>query len=120
MKNNLTSLSIFCLAISIVIGSWLISDSLKLKTTNQIQSSKTTNQFQSSKTYNALLTQKELASYLGISENDAKKLGPVKDEYTGDTTSVFPYIKLGNKIYYSKLNVDKVLTNMDLGTYSSD
>ena len=111
MKNNLTSLSIFCLAISIVIGSWLISDSLK---------SKTTNQFQSSKTYNVLLTQKELASYLGISENDAKKLGPVKDEYTGDTTSVFPFIKLGNKIYYSKLNVDKVLTNMDLGTYSSD
>ncbi len=101
MKNYLTSLSIFCLAIGIVIGSWLISDGLKATRSNPMQSPKV---------YNKLLSQNELASYLGISVNESKKLGPIPDG-TEDTSSILPYIKIGKKIYYSKAAIAQWLTN---------
>ncbi|HJV16812.1 MAG TPA: helix-turn-helix domain-containing protein [Bacillales bacterium] len=95
MKNYLTALSIFCLALSIVIGSWLISNRINV---NQPSSQ------------SVLLTQSELASYLGLSIEEVNKLGPTKEE-EGSFTSVLPYLKIGNKVYFSKVAVDKWLTN---------
>ncbi|NRD76605.1 helix-turn-helix domain-containing protein [Bacillus sp. BRMEA1] len=96
MKNNLTALSIFCLALSIVIGSWLISNRINVN--------------QQSPSQSILLTQSELASYLGLSIEEVTKLGPTKEE-DGSYTSVLPYLKIGNKVYFSKSAVDKWLTN---------
>lgn len=96
MKNNLIALSIFCLALSIVIGSWLISNRINV---NQQPSSQS-----------VLLTESELASYLGLSNEEVKKLGPTKEE-DGAYSTVLPYLKIGNKVYFSKTAIDKWLTN---------
>lgn len=101
MKNNLVALSIFCLAVCFVIGSWLIANGLK----NEV---KITNQ----QTQQQLLTQPELADYLGLSVEEIQKLGPV---FAGEgvTTSEIPYIKIRNKFYYSKIAIDKWLQRQD-------
>lgn len=103
MNKNLTALSIFCLAVSIVIGSWLISNSLKVsRQAVKIQTS--------SHLRTTLLTESELASYLGLSLYEVKELGPVSVS-TGDTQSVLPYLKIGDKVYFPKVGVDKWLSN---------
>lgn len=96
MKNNLIALSIFCLALSIGIGSWLISNRINV---NQQPSSQS-----------VLLTESELASYLGLSNEEVKKLGPTKEE-DGAYSKVLPYLQIGNKVYFSKTAIDKWLTN---------
>lgn len=96
MKNNVIALSIFCLAVCFVIGSWLIANGLK----NEGKIS--TNQ----QTQHQLLTQAEVADYFGLSVEEVQKLSPA---YAGVTTSVIPYIKIGNKFYYSKSAIDKWL-----------
>ena len=103
MKTNLNAISIFCLAIGIVIGSWLISNSLSanmLSVPNQTSSQST----------NKLFTESELATYLGLSLDEVKKLGPISDT-SGEITSVLPYLKIGNNVYYSRAAVDKWLIN---------
>lgn len=90
MKNNLTALSIFCLAVSIVIGSWMLS--------------------RQSSPQPVLLTHSELASYLGVSLLEAEQLGPA-DEGPGSLTSVLPYLRIGNNVYFPKAAVDKWLEN---------
>jgi hypothetical protein len=99
MKNNLVALSIFCLAVSIIIGSWLISNGLSNK--KELKTTQTTQ--------NQLLTQSELAEYLGLSIEEVRKLGPV--QYGHDIQSMLPYIKIGDTIYFSKEAVDKWLRN---------
>lgn len=75
MKNNLVALSIFCLAVSIVVGSWLISCSpsnkkdFKIAITSQNKIAQTTQ--------NHLLTQSDLAEYLGSRIEEVGLLGPV-------------------------------------------
>lgn len=96
MKNNLIALSIICLALSIVIGSWLISDKININKQPSSQS--------------VLLTESELASYLGLTIEEVKKLGPTMEE-SGTYTSALPYLKIGNKVYFSKTAVDNWLTN---------
>ena len=103
LKNNLNALSIICLAISIVIGSWLISNSLsknRLSVRTQPESQST----------NKLFTESELATYLGLSLDEVKKLGPISNPQ-GGFEGVLPYLVIGNKVYYSKAAVDKWLIN---------
>jgi predicted DNA-binding transcriptional regulator AlpA len=95
------ALSIFCLAISIVIGSWILSNGQR--NNEQLITSQSTLE----KT-NKLLTEPQLADYLGISDDEVKKLGPTP-EGDGVTTSILPYIQIGNKIYFSKPAIDKWL-----------
>jgi hypothetical protein len=104
MKNNLTAFSIFSLAVSIVIGSWLISNGMIPQSVEHTQEENTLNENEKK-----LLTQKELATYLGISIEEVIKLGPV-GAGNGYTTSELPYIKIDKKIYFSKDAIDKWLT----------
>lgn len=55
-----------------------------------------------------LLTQKELAEYLGITLKEAQELGPVK---AGEsvTTSTLPFVELGGVYYFSRAEVDNWL-----------
>ncbi|MFJ7736689.1 helix-turn-helix domain-containing protein [Lysinibacillus sp. NPDC097287] len=87
MKNSLLALSIFSLAVSIVVSSWLISNSL-------------TNEPKELVVYPELLTQEQAADYLGLTISELIKLGPISAGAW--TTSNIPYIKIGNKYYYSK------------------
>lgn len=103
MKNYAIAVSIFCLAISIVFGSWFISNGINPNKQNSLV------QVQS-QTYNRLLTVNQLASYLGITVAEARKLGPIPGE-SGAYTSVLPNIQIGKKVYFSKAAVDKWLLN---------
>ncbi|WP_232700083.1 helix-turn-helix domain-containing protein [Brevibacillus daliensis] len=102
MKNNLVALSIFCFAVCFVIGSWLISDGLREKQTNPI---KQTSQHQ-------LLTQSELADYLGISIEEVQKLNRF-DNGTNSYRSLLPHIKIENAVYYPKVAIDKWIQNVE-------
>lgn len=88
MKNNLLSLSIFALAVSIVVSALLISNSLKDETKELT-------------VYPALLSQEQAAEYLGLTVSELMKLGPISAG-GGWTTSNIPYIQVGNSYYYPK------------------
>ena len=103
MQNNLIAISIFSLAISIVISSWLVTmDNKDVYPSQTVQEENDVKEEEKK-----LLTQKELASYLGLSVEESKKLGPVGGTHT--STSVLPNIKIGDKVYYSKDAIDKWL-----------
>ncbi len=105
MKNNFIALSIVSLGICILIGSWLIADGLK--EVNEPIPATTIEQVDFSKAQ--LMTTKEVADYLGIDQEEMYKLGPVGGE--GYSSSILPYVKIGNKVYYSKFAIDMWLQN---------
>ena len=77
MKNNVLALSIFALAVSIVVSGWLISNSLA-------------NEPKELDVYPQLLTQEQAADYLGLTISELTKLGPISAG-AGWTTSDIPY-----------------------------
>lgn len=103
MKNNLVALSIFCFAVCFVIGSLLISNSLSNKSTQPI---KQTVQPQ-------LLTQSEIADYLGISIIEVQKLTEIPDGQNSYISEI-PHIKIENTVYYPKKAIDRWLLNVEL------
>ena len=103
MKNNLVALSIFCFAVCFVIGSWLISNSLG---TNSTQPKKQTTEKQ-------LLTQSEVAEYLGINIEEIKKLTKIPDGQNSYISEI-PHMEIGNIVYYPKKAIDRWLLNMEL------
>ncbi|WP_160726219.1 helix-turn-helix domain-containing protein [Bacillus sp. USDA818B3_A] len=102
MKNHLVSLSIFSLAVCLVIGCWLISDSLSGKKNDHKK-----------ETQQRLLTKSEVAKYLGISPVEVQKLTEINN---GDNsfTSKIPHIKIDQTDYYPKKAIDKWLLNTEL------
>ncbi|WP_394190862.1 helix-turn-helix domain-containing protein [Paenisporosarcina quisquiliarum] len=105
MKNNFIAISIVSLGICILIGSWLIADGLS--EVNKPLPITTIEQADFSKAH--LMTTKEVANYLGIDQEEMVKLGPVGGE--GYSSSILPYVKIGNKVYYSRLAIDMWLQN---------
>lgn len=103
MKNNLVALSILCLAVCFVIGSWLISDSLRNIST---QPTKQIAQQQ-------LLTQSEVADYLGISIVEVQKITEIPNGQNSYISEI-PHIKIEDKIYYPKKAIDRWLLNVEL------
>ncbi|WP_019415362.1 hypothetical protein [Paenisporosarcina sp. TG20] len=103
MKNSLVAISIFSLAVSFVIGSWLISNGLNANIDNQ--SNLTVEEKTVEKEVKKLFTQEELASYLGLSIEESIRLGPIP---VGENTesSVLPFIEIGDTVYYSKEAID--------------
>jgi len=111
MNNNLIALSIFCLALSFMIGSWLITKELRENTTSVKEVSlktENTNEVTEPQFFN--MTQ--LAIYLGLSEEEVEMLGPVP---SGEnvTTSELPYIRINDTLYFSRQAIDKWLQNHD-------
>ena len=103
MKNNLVAFSIFFLGVCFVIGSYLISNAIN----RQPKSTKISN------AQHQLLTQSELARYLGLSEEEIQQL----TEYPtgeGGFTSEIPHIKSGNTFYYPKSAIDQWLLKVQL------
>ncbi|WP_138419425.1 helix-turn-helix domain-containing protein [Aquibacillus sediminis] len=100
MKNNLIAMSIFSLAIAIVIGSWLISSGLH---NNGEQMVNEKNYTETTKK-EPLLTQSELGDYLGITDEETQLL--ISEDVT---KSLIPYIKIGNEFYFSVKAIDKWL-----------
>lgn len=112
MKNNIIALSIFSLALAIVLGSWLIAGGLSENAIHKkelLVSTTPTNEIVQPQ----MFTKAELASYLGLSEEEIEMLGPVP---TGPntTTSVLPYLKIGKTVYYPKEAVDRWLRDMQV------
>lgn len=91
-KSVLNSIAIFCLALSIVIGSWLISRGLSSE--KSPVSSKQEH----------LLTQQQIASYLGLSEKD---IGYFMSRPGYSIDGEIPHIRIGNKNYFDKEAVTK-------------
>ncbi|MDQ1144029.1 hypothetical protein QE429_000856 [Bacillus sp. SORGH_AS 510] len=106
MKNTFLSLAIFSIAISLVISSWLLSNSLSDKKTNHTIQDE--NQHQ-------LLTKSEVADYLGISVEEVQQLTEVP-EGEGVTASYIPHIKIKKINYYPKKAIDKWLVNAEFIT----
>jgi hypothetical protein len=109
MKNNLLALSIFCLGVFFVVGCWIISNGLNNKV--NAPATQTTKSLQI--TQKQLLTQSDLADYLGLSLKEVLKLGPTPNG-PGSFTTEIPYIQIENTIYYSKTAVDKWLLNNEM------
>ena len=105
MKNNFIAISIVSLGICILVGSWLIADGLRV--VNEPIQTPTIEQVDFSQTQ--LMTTNEVADYLGIDQEEMVKLGPVGGE--GYSSSILPYVKIGNKVYYSKSAIDMWLQN---------
>ncbi|MGE7945227.1 helix-turn-helix domain-containing protein [Lysinibacillus xylanilyticus] len=101
MKNNLIALSIFSLAICFVLGSWLISNSLNSDLPQETEQL----------VQNQLLSQSEIADYLGITIEEVQKLTKVKEGENG-YRHIIPFIEICDKIYYPKKAVDERLINV--------
>lgn len=103
VKSNLIACSIFCLAICFVIGSWLLSTSLKngspQPTTQSAQ--------------HQLFTQPEVAEYLGISIAEVQKITEIPNGQNSYTSEI-PHIKIDNNVYYPKKAIDRWLQNVEL------
>ncbi|MEK5038366.1 helix-turn-helix domain-containing protein [Sporosarcina sp. FSL K6-3457] len=112
MKNNLIALSIFSLAFAVVLGSWLIAEGIRENAVSGKELVITTTPPKEIAQAH-MFTMTELASYLGLSEADVEKLGPVP---TGDgiTNSILPYLRIGDTIYYPKEAVDRWLREMEI------
>lgn len=100
MKNYLNFLSVMFLGVCLLVGSWQLSSAMAVDKNN---TSSFTHQ---------LLTTSELANYLGISETEVNKLGP-QPSGQGTTTSVIPYIKIGNATYFPIKAVDTWLSKTE-------
>lgn len=109
MKNNFIAISIFCLAISIVIGGKSIAQGLIeiAGSENNINLTTSTYDEQSQTQQPQLLSYHELANYLGISVEEASKLGP--NYSTIKRESVIPYIEIQAQVYFSRAAVDNWL-----------
>jgi hypothetical protein len=103
MRNNLVALSIFCLGLCFVIGSWLISNSLSDEEITQVKQTQ----------YNELLTISEVAKYLGLSNEEVVKLTETPH---GDHSysSEIPHIKIDKTYYYPKKAIDQWLLAVEL------
>jgi hypothetical protein len=101
MKKHALACAVFCLAISVLGGSWLVSAAIRTKATYHLPNPTTAQPPR-------LLTQTELAAYLGISEEEARQFGPMEDG-EGNTTSTLPYVKIGSTVYFYPKAVDKWL-----------
>ncbi|WEG14445.1 helix-turn-helix domain-containing protein [Pullulanibacillus sp. KACC 23026] len=102
MKNYVMALSIVCLAISIVIGSWLISKGLSSE--NKNSSAEITHSHQ-------LLTLKQVSSYLGLSQKDVLKLISAKGR---EIEPDFPHIKIGKTYYFNENAVNNWVQKSEL------
>lgn len=100
MKNNFLALSIIVLAVSVVIGGWLISEGLSNEGTQP-------------KTHNQLLTQEELSDYLGISVEKIQMLG-FESEGEGVNVYNIPVIIIRDEYLYPKSAIDAWLKNVEL------
>jgi hypothetical protein len=105
LKNYIIALSIFCLAISIVIGSWFISKGLSSQQ-QRLQHSNIT-----ISTSNKLLTLQQVSSYLGISQKDVLFFITTKDH---EIDNEIPHIKIGNTYYFSKQAVNDYFRKVNM------
>ena len=99
LKQYSIAIAIFSLAISFVIGSWLIATSLREQPKEPVQ--------------HQLLSQEEAANYLGISVVEVLKLTEIPDG-SNSYISEIPHVKVGKKVYYPKQAMDRWLLDMEL------
>ncbi len=59
-----------------------------------------------------MFTKSGLAIYLGLSEDEVEKLGPVPSG-NDMAMSELPYLQIGSTVYYPKEAIDKWLQNME-------
>ncbi|CEG27175.1 helix-turn-helix domain-containing protein [Bacillus sp. B-jedd] len=107
MKNNLVALSICWFSVCFVIGSWLISNGLSN------QSLKLSNDPVKEPIQHQLLTQSEVADYLGISIEEVQKLTKIPDGENSYISEI-PHIEIQNIEYYPRNAIDKWLLNVEL------
>jgi len=99
LKQYSIAIAIFSLAISFVIGSWLIATSLREQPKEPVQ--------------HQLLSQEEAADYFGIHVVEVLKLTEISDG-SNSYISEIPHVKVGKKVYYPKQAMDRWLLDMEL------
>jgi hypothetical protein len=100
MRNHLIAASIFSLALSIVIGSWLIADGMR----EEAQPVTVDVKEEKERVEKQLLTQAELAEYLGITEEEMFMMLPRTSDNV--TSSSIPYVQIGTTYYFPKKAID--------------
>lgn len=99
LKQYSIAIAIFSLAISFVIGSWLIATSLREQPKEPVQ--------------HQLLSQEEAADYLGIRVVEVLKLTEISDGSNSYISEIL-HVKVGKKVYYPKQAMDRWLLDMEL------
>ncbi|WP_064090929.1 hypothetical protein [Rossellomorea aquimaris] len=112
MKYQLMAVSIFSLAIAIVIGSWFVSKELN-RNVQVVMDKGVDEEITQEK---QLLTQSELGSYLGVTDEELQMILPRIDENI--TTSSIPYIKIGTEFYFPVKAIDKWLLETEAIMFS--
>ena len=106
MKGNLTALSIFSLAISFLVSTVIISNSINREISLNILSS---DQKSEEAVYKPLLNKEEISEYLGISVEEFDELDQMQVTIFGQG---IPYVETNNTRYYTIPSVEKWLADI--------
>ena len=107
MKGNLTALSIFSLAISFLVSTVIISNSINREISLNILSS---DQKSEEAVYKPLLNKEEISEYLGISVEEFNELDQIQLTVLGQG---IPYVETNNTRYYTIPSVEKWLADIN-------
>ena len=108
MKNNVIAVSIVLLGICIALSGWFIAGGLKEQALAEIQLQE---ELQQQVVDKQLLTEAEVAAYLGVSEQQVKRL-TINETEPGNFTYNMPFIEIDTTKYYPKKAVDAWLTTI--------
>ena len=107
MRGNLTALSIFSLAISFLVSTVIISNSINGEISLNILSS---DQKSEEAVYKPLLNKEEISEYLGISVEEFDELDQIQITVLGQG---IPYVETNNTRYYTIPSVEKWLADIN-------
>ena len=110
MKNNVIAVSIVLLGICIALSDWFIAGGLKEQALAEEQVQK---ELQLQAVEKQLLSEAEVAAYLGLSVQEVKRLTKIETE-PGVFTHMLPFIEIDTITYYPKRAVDAWLTTIQI------
>ena len=111
MKGNLTALSIFSLAISFLVSTVIISNSINNATNREVSLNiLSSNPKSEEAVYKPLLNKEEISEYLGISVEEFDELDQIQITVLGQG---IPYVETNNTRYYTIPSVEKWLADIN-------
>ena len=110
MKHNLLAASIVILGICIALGNWFIANGLKEQALvdRQLQ-----HELQLQAVEKQLLSEAEVAEYLGLSIQEIQRLTKIETG-PGSYTHIMPFIEIDTIVYYPKKAVDEWLSKIQV------
>ncbi len=110
MKNNLLATSIIILGVCIALGCWFIAGGMKEQALVERQMQQ---ELQQQAVEKQLLSEAEVAEYLGLSVQAIQRLTKIETG-PGSYTHIMPFIEIDTIVYYPKKAVDEWLTKVQI------